>query len=186
MYVHDLHLFVTVQLLEETPAVLSLGNGYTCEWASGQEPHLTKDGKDIICKTENFVPLVVFGLPSSSSTSSSSTSPPQGSSSSLNPSNSRRNQGAPGNWRKGAARTRLQDLPEWLEDFTENLEDAEVPALAEISHDSESECPIKVASRKHSIYVHFPKDQNCEVCKRTKTTRATCMNQYHGQKTSVT
>ena len=37
---HDLDLFVTVQLLEDTPAVLSLGkfceeHGYTYGWANG-------------------------------------------------------------------------------------------------------------------------------------------------------
>ena len=34
--------------------------------------------------------------------------------------------------------------------------------------------PLKEASRKHSICVHCPKDRNCEVCKRTKITRAPC------------
>ena len=34
--------------------------------------------------------------------------------------------------------------------------------------------PTKVASRKHCIKTHFPKDRNCEVCKRTKMTRAPC------------
>ena len=39
VFVHDLNLFVTVPLLEETPAVLSLGklckdHGYSCEWAA--------------------------------------------------------------------------------------------------------------------------------------------------------
>ena len=42
---------MTVQLLEDTPAVLSLGklceeDGYTCEWASGQKPHLAKDASE--------------------------------------------------------------------------------------------------------------------------------------------
>ena len=46
VYVHDLDLFVTVQLLEETLAVLSLGrlcenHGYSYEWVSGQKPRLT-------------------------------------------------------------------------------------------------------------------------------------------------
>ena len=27
---------------------------------------------------------------------------------------------------------------------------------------------------KHSVYTHFPKDRNCEICKRTKITRALC------------
>ena len=65
--VQDLDLFLTVQLLEGTPAVLSLGklceeHGFTSEWVSGQKPHLTKNGKRIRCKTENFVLVVVRGL----------------------------------------------------------------------------------------------------------------------------
>ena len=27
---------------------------------------------------------------------------------------------------------------------------------------------------KHSDYIHFPKDRNCEICQRTKITRAPC------------
>ena len=66
-----------MKVLENTPAVLSLGklcdeNGYSYEWINGQKPHLIKDGIRIICNTENFVPIVVPGLTSSSSTSSSS------------------------------------------------------------------------------------------------------------------
>ena len=34
--------------------------------------------------------------------------------------------------------------------------------------------PTKVGTRKHSVYTHVPKDRNCEVCKRTKITRAPC------------
>ena len=65
---HDLDLFVTVQLLEETPAVLSLGklcedHGYSYEWVCGQKPRLTKEGKTLVCKTDNFVPLVVPWYP---------------------------------------------------------------------------------------------------------------------------
>ena len=40
---------------------------------SGQEPRLTKDGKTIIGKTENFVPLVVPDLSTGSGGNSSST-----------------------------------------------------------------------------------------------------------------
>ena len=67
VFVHDLHQFVTLQLLEETPVVPSLGKlcedrGYSYEWVCGQKPRLTQNGKSIICKTDNFVPLVVPGL----------------------------------------------------------------------------------------------------------------------------
>ena len=77
VYVKELDLFLTMKVLENTPAVLSLGklcdeNGYSYEWINGQKPHLIKNGIRIICNTENFVPIVVPGLTSSSSTSSSS------------------------------------------------------------------------------------------------------------------
>ena len=47
VFVHDLNQFVTVPLLEETPAVLSLGklckdHGSSHEWVSGQKQRLTK------------------------------------------------------------------------------------------------------------------------------------------------
>ena len=47
VYVQDLDMFVTVQLLEETPAVLSLGelcseHGCSHEWKNGETPRLTK------------------------------------------------------------------------------------------------------------------------------------------------
>ena len=65
-----------MKVLDNTPAVLSLGklcdeNGYSYEWINGQKPHLFKNGIRIICNTENFVPIVVPDLSSSSSASSS-------------------------------------------------------------------------------------------------------------------
>ena len=76
VYVTELDIFLTMKVLENTPAVLSLGklcdeNGYSYEWINGQKSHLIKDGIRIICNTENFVPIVVPGLSSSSSGSSS-------------------------------------------------------------------------------------------------------------------
>ena len=76
VYVKGLDLFVTVMLLENTPAVLSLGklcedHGYTFHSTSGQKPHLIKKGKKDSCNLANYVPFVVPGLSTSSSTSSS-------------------------------------------------------------------------------------------------------------------
>ena len=76
VYVKELDFFLTMKVLKNTPAVLSLGklcdeNGYSYEWINGQKPHLFKDRIRIICNTENFVPIVVPGLSSSSSGSSS-------------------------------------------------------------------------------------------------------------------
>ena len=52
--VKELDLLVRVVLLEETPAVLSLGklcedHGYAYHWTSGQKPHLTQHSKRIDC-----------------------------------------------------------------------------------------------------------------------------------------
>ena len=79
MYVKELDIFLTMRVLENTPAVLSLGklcdeNRHSYEWINGQKPHLIKNGVRIQCNTENFVPVVVPGLSSSSSGSDSSTS----------------------------------------------------------------------------------------------------------------
>ena len=75
VYVKELDIFLTMKVLENTPAVLSLGklcdeNGYSYEWINGQKPHLIKNGIRIQCNTENFVPIVVPGLSTSSSSSS--------------------------------------------------------------------------------------------------------------------
>ena len=74
VYVKELDMFLTMKVLENTPAVLSLGklcdeNGYSYEWINGQKPHLIKNGIRIMCNTENFVPIVVPGLSTSSSSS---------------------------------------------------------------------------------------------------------------------
>ena len=65
VYVKELDIFLTMKVLENTPAVLSLGklcdeNGYSYEWINGQKPHLIKDGIRINCNTEQFVPIVVL------------------------------------------------------------------------------------------------------------------------------
>ena len=81
VYVKELDIFLTMKVLENTSAVLSLGklcdeNGHSYEWINGQKPHLIKDGIRIICNTENFVPIVVPDLSSSSSTSLSTSRTP--------------------------------------------------------------------------------------------------------------
>ena len=72
------------------------------------------------------------------------------------------------------------EIPEWLQEFTENLVDDEIPvhgdSHANSSHEASLE-PIfkrREGLRKHSVFSHFPKDRNCKICKRTKITRAPC------------
>ena len=79
VYVKESDIFLTMKVLENTPAVLSLGklcdeNGNSHEWINGQKPHLLQNGIRIQCNTENFVPIVVPSLSTTSSSSSTSTS----------------------------------------------------------------------------------------------------------------
>ena len=78
------------------------------------------------------------------------------------------------------------DILEWLQEFMENLVDEEIPAHgdshASSSHEASLE-PIFKRSEdlgKHSVHTHFLKDRNCEICERTKITRAPCRRRNGG------
>ena len=231
VYVKELDIFLTMKVLENTPAVLSLGklcdeNGYSYEWINGQKPHLIKDGIRRICNTENFVPIVVPGLSSSSSGSSPTlrTSMKQESHSSSSSSSSpfsptvgeiqvREREDGINNDISPVPVSNLVDdgsgqpeeiqanktqnpnkkettiergnpldseIPEWLQEFRENLVEDEIPlqggSHASSSHEASLEPTTKRREDlgKHSVDTHFPKDRNCEICKRTKITRAPC------------
>ena len=229
--------FLTMSVLENTPAVLSLGklcdeNGYSYEWINGQKPHLIKDGIRIICNTENFVPIVVPGLSSSSSGSSSNSKTPSkqeshssssSSSSASSPTVSEiqireREEGnnsdispvpvsnlvddgsgqpdeiqANKNPKPNKKETMIErgnplysEIPEWLQEFIENLVDDEIPEQGDSHASSSHEVSVELTFKrredlgKHSVYTHFPKDRNCEICERTKITRAPCRRRNGG------
>ena len=72
------------------------------------------------------------------------------------------------------------EIPEWLQEFKEHLVDDEIPmqggSHASSSHEASLE-PITKRREdlgKHNVHTHFPKDRNCDICKRTKITRAPC------------
>ena len=70
------------------------------------------------------------------------------------------------------------EIPEWLQEFREILVDDEIPvhgdSHASSSHEASLEPTFKRREDlgKHSVHTHFPKDRNCEICTRTKITRA--------------
>ena len=133
MHVKEFDLFVTVKLLEDTPAVLSQrklceDHGYTYHFTSGQKPQLIKDGRRIKCNNPNYVPIVVPGLSTGCLSSATPTSPTSLSQESVVPtqhSASTRSEST-----SSIERIRgdpLRDLPEWLEGITANLVDESVP-----------------------------------------------------------
>ena len=75
VHVKELDIFLTMEVLEDTPAVSSPGklcdeHGYSYERINGRKPHLIQKKIRIQGNTENFVPIVVPGLSTSSSSSS--------------------------------------------------------------------------------------------------------------------
>ena len=83
----------------------------------------------------------------------------------------------------------LHDLPDWLQEFREKLVDESSPSeprgnpapvdqdTSSSSHELPMEWRAKVepGSGKHSCaYTHFPTDPNCDICLKTKITRASC------------
>ena len=78
------------------------------------------------------------------------------------------------------------EIPEWLQEFRENLVDDEIleqgDSHASSSHEVSLEPTFKRREDlgKHSVYTHFHKDRNCEICQRTKITRAPCRRRTGG------
>ena len=82
----------------------------------------------------------------------------------------------------------LHELPDWLQEFRENLVDESSPTkprgdpapehrdTSSSSHElpMESRAKVESGSDKHSVYTHFSKDPNCDICLKTKMTRASC------------
>ena len=175
--------------------------GIPTHWTSGQKPHLTQNGKRINCNIANNVPFVVPGLSTSCSTSSSPASSTSSSQDTVisteNPATERSetmSEESRGNPSRGSAEAEntnkneddeelrselLQDVPEWQQDFKENLVDKSVQPHQH-SPSSSHELPVEPRTKvvpglgKHSFCTHFPKDRNCDICLRTKFTRSSC------------
>ena len=78
------------------------------------------------------------------------------------------------------------EIPEWLQEFKENSVDDEIPVQGGSHASSSHEVSLEPTTKrredlgKHSVYTHFPKDRICEICKRTKNTRAPCRKRNSG------
>ena len=64
--------------------------------------------------------------------------------------------------------------------------DDEIPEQADSHASSSHEVSVEPTTKRledlgnHSVYTHFPKDRNCEICQRTKITRAPCRRRNDG------
>ena len=78
------------------------------------------------------------------------------------------------------------DIPEWLQEFRENVVDDEVPerrdSHASSSHEPSSEpTPARERICVNTVFILTSlQDRNCEICQRTKITRAPCRRRVGG------
>ena len=78
------------------------------------------------------------------------------------------------------------EIPEWLQEFRENLVDNEVLEHGDSHASSTHEVSLEQTSKrrevlgKHSVFSQFPKDRNCEICQRNTITRAPCRRRIGG------
>ena len=81
------------------------------------------------------------------------------------------------------------DILEWLQEFRENLVDDRVPEHRDSHASSSHELSLEPTSArsedlgKHSVKTHFSEDRNCEICQRTKITRAPCRRRMRRSRT---
>ena len=218
VYVRQLDLFVKVLLLEETPAVLSLGilcedHGFSYHWISGQKPHLIRNGKRIDCNFSNCVPFVVFGvyqrvLPQLHchlllhhllhrtrhliSTNKPKIQYPKevevrvksfDETRCINPQKPK-TKIKMGNQKKykaiycmnfliGDRKSRRIWLMKVLQQSLGETQKKEVEDTSKSSHDLPMVPRPKVepGSGKNSVFTHFPKDPNCDICLKTKNNK---------------
>ena len=66
------------------------------------------------------------------------------------------------------------EIPEWLQEFRENLVADEIPVRGDSHASSSHEASLEPIFKrredlgKHSVYTHFPQDRNYEICKGPK------------------
>ena len=87
----------------------------------------------------------------------------------------------------------ISEIPEWLQEFRENLVDGRVPGHRDSHASSSHEESLEPTSKrcedlsKHSVYTHFPNDRNCERKKLQGPRAEDAMAEpYFVQKISVT
>ena len=83
---------------------------------------------------------------------------------------------ASGNRTPTGSGSREQDIPDWLQQFTDGLAEGEPGSSVSTGETIPKTLPPRTparrsnkSGRKHNLFTHFPKDPICDMCKRTKT-----------------
>ena len=159
VFVHDLILFVTVQILQETPAVLSLGK-------------LCEDQRQMYAKRTTSYLLLFHGYPPvlEAIRRHEATNLPQktGAGHCQKP-QTKIKRGMTIEIRTTVCEIFLNSL----EDFTDNGSACTRTRFSGPRFGTSHESGIKIKEAQF-FFSQFPKDRNCDICLRTKITRAPC------------
>ena len=99
----------------------------------------------------------------------------------------KREQGDPLFTDSGRARS---EIPEWLQEFRENLVDDEIPEHGDSHASSYHEASLEPTTKrredlgKHNVCTHFPKDRNCEICKKDQNYKGPVQKTQRWSRTS--
>ena len=197
--VRELELLVTVMLLGNTPAVLSLGKlceefGYSYQWTKWPETTTHQERQEISLRhtksctirrtwfIDEFLYLINFSketvtdteIPATRrSVKASEDSSARGNSWHESTENENPNKKDDEELQSGE----LRGVPDWLQEFKDGLVDESVPEhrhASSSSHESPVEPRAKVVPCDHNIFTHFPTDRNWDICVRTNISRASC------------
>jgi hypothetical protein len=178
---------VTVLLLDDTPAVLSLGrlcdtNGFTFHWSSTEAPYLQKPGgRKIYCPVEQNVPYTTPANNATPSPAEPDECPAKVEDSKV------ANKAEPDENRADEPQDKIPDSEE------EPVPESEQQESSESENEEKNPSPspthkVPMVGRKidkpkagHNTFTHFPKDTNCSICQRCKISRAPCTRQKRHQ-----
>ena len=192
VYVHDLDLFVTVQLLDDTLAVLSLGklceeNGYSYEWSKRFKTTADQKWEGILLQNGKFRTSccswivvkfwyqIVFYIATAGFINCffESRTTAKWRASTGRPARFKKKKKGEQQSGNGRPFARSSGMVRRVHRQSRGHRNARARTrFSGLRVGTPYESGIKIW--KHSIYTHFPKDRNCEVCLRTKMTRALC------------
>ena len=176
VYVRELDFFLTLKILEDTRAVLSLGKALRGSrismWVAQWSKNLSHKNGVIRRTTYQSWSWVYRRLP------------PRQAHQHLRHHYRRKVQAQHLFQHQVKVRMQLRggplfsEIPEWLKEFRENLVDESVPEPHDLHasslHEPFLEPLRQMVPGKHTVYTHLPKDGNCKICQRTNITRAPC------------
>ena len=186
IFVPALNMSVWAQLMDDCPAILSMGNlcsqqGWTYEWKNGQSPTLSKGTRRITLTPFHDVPMVFAARQEQGVTPCEEEVRPAGSSTDVCPREGRSSTTEEaGHVSDIVGEGRPLQAGEGRPCASADG-DGPDPAIRSQRKSTQRQKQRIVKSRfsvpasaRHNQFTHFPLDMHCEICKLVKSTRSAC------------